>query len=292
MNPSFAALKRPLLGAHMSIAEGVDLSVVRGNSIGCEAIQIFTKPSRNWSSRTYSQEEIERFKSNMKNGTVKIVIAHDSYLLNLGSSNDFLRKRSIGAMIDEMERCEALEIPYLIAHPGSHTGAGEAVGIKHISQALDIVHNTCKGFKSQVTLEITAGQGTNLGCNFDQIKQLIEETKEPERVQVCFDTEHAFASGYDFRTKELYDATFGEFDEKIGLEKLVAFHLNDSKKDLGSRVDRHEHIGKGFLGKEPFRFLMNDARFWGKPMCLETPKNPDLKDDIENLNILKSLIQE
>lgn len=291
MNPSFAALKRPLLGAHMSIAGGVDLAILRGNSIGCEVIQIFTKPSRNWSSRVYSEEEIGRFKTNLKNGTVKIVIAHDSYLLNLGSSNDFLRKRSIEAMIDEMERCEALGIPYLIAHPGSHTGAGEAVGIRLISQSLDIVHQSCKGFMSQVALEITAGQGTNLGCNFDQIKQLIDATKEPERVQVCFDTEHAFASGYDFRTKELYDKTFNEFNEKIGLEKLVAFHLNDSKKDLGSHVDRHEHIGKGYLGIEPFRLIINDIRFLGKPMCLETPKNPDLNEDVENLNILKNLMK-
>ncbi len=291
MNLDFTALKRPLLGAHMSIAEGVDLAVLRGNSIDCEVIQIFTKPSRNWSSRKYSAEEIERFKSHMKTGSVKIVIAHDSYLLNLGSSNDFLRKRSIEAMIDEMERCETLGIPYLIAHPGSHTGSGEDVGIQLISKSLDIVNKSCKGYHCNVALEITAGQGTNLGCNFDQIKRLIEGTAEPERVQVCFDTEHAFASGYDFRTPELYDKTFKEFDEKIGLKKLVAFHLNDSKKELGSRVDRHEHIGKGYLGKEAFRFILNDIRFWGIPMCLETPKNPDLKEDVENLKVLKSLIQ-
>ncbi|MBI2118238.1 MAG: deoxyribonuclease IV [Elusimicrobia bacterium] len=289
MTKKLSNLSKPLLGAHMSIAGGVDKAILAGDSIHCEAIQIFTKSSRQWKASPYSKEEISNFKSYKSKSSIKIVIAHDSYLLNLGSPNDFLRSRSVQAMIDEMERCETLEIPYLIAHPGSHTGAGEKEGIKLIAKSLNEVLDAAKGFNAQITLEITAGQGTNLGYSFDQIGAIIQETKLSDRIQVCFDTEHAFAAGYDIRTPDGYERTFKEFDEKIGLKKLAAFHLNDSKKELGSKVDRHEHIGKGFLGKEPFNLLLNDPRFSGKPMCLETPKGPDLKEDVENLKILKDL---
>lgn len=281
--------RRLLLGAHMSIAGGLDRAIEAGNSIGCAAIQIFTKSSRQWSAKPYSQEEIKKFKDCRKNSSVQIVIAHDSYLLNIGSPDAALRKKSVLAMIDEMERCESLEIPYLIAHPGSHTGAGEIQGIKTIAESLSEIHTVCKGFKTQITLEITAGQGTNLGYSFEQIKAMIDSTSEPEKVKVCFDTEHAFAAGYDLRSQEAYEKTFQQFDEQIGLKNLVAFHLNDSKKDFASRVDRHEQIGKGFIGKEAFRLLLNDPRFRGKPMCLETPKGADLKEDVANLKLLHSL---
>lgn len=283
-------IRRPYLGAHMSIAGGVQNAVLAGESIGCEAIQIFTKSSRQWHAKPYAEEEIKNFKDARKQSGIKIIIAHDSYLLNLGSSADELRKKSIDAMIDEIHRCETLEIPYLIAHPGSHNGNGEEIGIKMIARSLDEVHKACRGFKTQIALEITAGQGSNLGYSFDQIKRMIDSTSESERLKVCFDTEHAFAAGYDIRMKEGYERTFQEFDEKIGLANLVAFHLNDAKKDLGCRVDRHEHIGKGFIGQETFRLLMNDPRFWGKPMCLETPKDEDLKEDIENLTLLRSFL--
>jgi deoxyribonuclease-4 len=189
-----------------------------------------------------------------------------------------------------MERCEVLSIPFLIAHPGAHTGAGEQQGIDNIAHSLDEIHKACPGYRVQVTLEITAGQGTTLGFRFDQIRSIIDTVKESERLRVCFDTQHAFAAGYDIRTKEGYERTFTEFDEKIGLKLLAAFHLNDSKKEFHSRVDRHEHIGKGHIGIEAFRLLMNDQRFWGLPMCLETPKDPDLKEDRDNLKLLRSLI--
>lgn len=280
----------PLLGAHMSIAGGVDKSLLLGKTVDCDAIQIFTKSSRQWAAKPYTKEEIELFELNRKETGIKTVIAHDSYLLNLGSPDGALRKRSITAFIDELERCEILGVSNLVAHPGSHLGAGEDEGIKTIARSLDEVHTACPGYKVKVTLEITAGQGSNLGYRFEQIARMIDATKESDRLRVCFDTEHAFAAGYDIRTREGYERTFTEFDEAIGVEVLAAFHLNDSKKEFNSRVDRHEHIGKGHIGIEAFRLLLNDKRFWGLPMCLETPKGPDLKEDRENLTLLKSLV--
>ncbi len=281
----------PLLGAHMSIAGGVENALLAGARAQCDAIQMFTKSSRQWAAEPYSTEAIQIFqRSQQETGIVK-VIAHDSYLLNLGSPDEGLRKKSIRAFIDEMERCESLAISNLIAHPGAHMGTGEKAGIKRITRSLDQVHKTCSGYQVKVTLEITAGQGTTLGYRFDQIHSIIDGVKQSDRMRVCFDTEHAFAAGYDIRTKASYERTFTEFDESIGLDLLAAFHLNDSKKEFHSRVDRHEHIGKGHIGVEAFRLLMNDQRFWGLPMCLETPKGLDLKEDKENLGLLRSLIQ-
>jgi deoxyribonuclease-4 len=281
----------PLLGAHMSIAGGVGNALIDGKKVECDAIQIFTKSSRQWTAKPYSKEEIAQFHANRKETGITSIVAHDSYLLNLGSPDAGLRKRSIAAFIDELERCEVLGVSNLIAHPGAHVGAGELAGIKAIAKSLDEVHKACPGFKAKVTLEITAGQGSNLGYRFEQIGEIIDATKASDRLRVCFDTEHAFAAGYDIRTKEGYERTFSEFDEAIGLDRLAAFHLNDSKKEFHSRVDRHEHIGKGFIGVVAFRMLMNDKRFWGLPMCLETPKGPDLKEDRENLALLRSLLE-
>jgi deoxyribonuclease IV len=284
-------IRGPLLGAHMSIAGGVGNAFLEGKNVNCDAIQIFTKSSRQWASKPYTKEEIEQFHINRKETGIGAVVAHDSYLLNMGSPDTALRTRSVAAFIDELERCEVLGVTNLIAHPGAHVGAGELDGIKTIAKSLDEVHKACPGYSAKVTLEITAGQGSNLGYRFEQIASMIDATKESERLRVCFDTEHAFAAGYDLRTKEGYERTFGEFDEAIGIKLLAAFHLNDSKKEFNSRVDRHEHIGKGFIGVEAFRLLMNDRRFWGLPMCLETPKGPDLKEDRENLTLLRSLIR-
>jgi deoxyribonuclease-4 len=281
----------PLLGAHMSIAGGVGNAFLAGQKVACEAIQIFTKSSRQWAAKPLAKEEIADFHAKRKETGIAAVVAHDSYLLNLGSPDAGLRKRSVAAFIDEIERCEVLGVSNLIAHPGAHVGAGELEGIKTIAKSLDEVHRSCAEFKVKVTLEITAGQGSNLGYRFEQIGAIIDATKESDRLRVCFDTEHAFAAGYDIRTQEGYEKTFGEFDEAIGIKLLAAFHLNDSKKEFHSRVDRHEHIGQGFIGVEAFRLLMNDKRFWGLPMCLETPKGPDLKEDRENLTLLRSLIQ-
>jgi deoxyribonuclease-4 len=280
----------PLLGAHMSIAGGVDKALLHGRKVDCQAIQIFTRSSRQWAAKPYSKEEINLFRVNRKETRIATVIAHDSYLLNLGSPDEALRRKSLAAFIDELERCETLGVSNLVAHPGAHLGAGEAAGIKTIARSLDEIHRACPGYNTRITLEITAGQGTCLGYRFDQIARMIGDTRQSDRLRVCFDTEHAFAAGYDIRTDEGYERTFAEFDEEIGLDLLAAFHLNDSKKGLNSRVDRHEHIGKGQIGVEGFRRLMNDRRFWDIPMCLETPKGPDLEEDRENLTLLRSLI--
>ena len=264
-------------------------ALLRGQSVGCECIQIFTKSSRQWASKPYPEEEVKTFRERQAEIGIAIVVAHDSYLLNLGAPDERLRKRSIGGFIDELERCEMLGIPNLIAHPGSHVGSGEETGLQTIARSIDEAHTACPGYKVRVTLELTAGQGTNLGCSFEQMRHIFDRVKRNELLRLCFDTEHAFAAGYDLRTDEGYEQTFGELAEAIGIDRLAAFHLNDSKKPFKSRVDRHEHIGKGHMGLEPFRRLLNDPRFAGLPMCLETPKGPDLKEDVENLTTLREL---
>jgi deoxyribonuclease-4 len=282
----------PLLGAHMSIAGGVQNSLLHGRKVACDVIQIFTKSSRQWAAQPYTTDEIRTFHANQKETGIATVVAHDSYLLNLGSPDEELRQKSIRALIDELERCEALSVPYLIAHPGAHLGAGEDEGIKTIAKSLGEIHAACPGLRVKVALEITAGQGSNLGYQFEHIRDILEAASQSDRIRVCFDTQHAFAAGYEIRTRDGYERTFDEFDRLIGIELLAAFHINDSKKEFHSRVDRHEHIGKGCIGVEAFRYLLNDSRFWGIPMCLETPKGPDLKEDQENLALLRSLVKQ
>jgi deoxyribonuclease-4 len=282
--------KGPLLGAHMSIAGGVDNAVLQGKEVGCDTVQLFTKSSRQWVSKPLGKDEIARFHRAKKETGLNTVVAHDSYLYNFAAPDDVLRKKSVAGLIDEMERCEALGVMYLIAHPGAHVGTGEEAGILTIAKSIDEMHKACPGYETKLAIEITAGQGSNLGYRFQQVRQIIDASKNSDQLRVCFDTEHAFAAGYDLRTKEGYERTFAEFDETIGLGLLVAFHLNDAKKDLGCRVDRHEHIVKGFIGLEAFRLLMNDKRFWGLPMCLETPKSDDCHEDRENLATLRNLL--
>lgn len=282
--------KGPLLGAHMSIAGGVDNAVLQGKEVGCDTVQLFTKSSRQWVSKPLGKDEIARFHRAKKETGLNTVVAHDSYLYNFAAPDDVLRKKSVAGLIDEMERCEALGVMYLIAHPGAHVGSGEEAGIQTIAKSIDEMHSACPGYETKLAIEITAGQGSNLGYRFQQVRQIIDASKNSDQLRVCFDTEHAFAAGYDLRTTEGYERTFAEFDETIGLGLLVAFHLNDAKKDLGCRVDRHEHIGKGFIGLEAFRLLMNDRRFWGLPMCLETPKSDDCHEDRENLATLRNLL--
>ncbi len=260
-------------------------------SVGCECLQIFTKTTRQWAAKPYTKEEVAAFREKLAASPLKIVIAHDSYLINLGAPDQTLRKRSIAGFIDEIERCEQLGIPYLVTHPGAHVGSGEEAGIATIAASIDEAHKACPGYRTRVALEITAGQGSNLGYRFDQMGRIFDAVKENQRLSLCFDTEHAFAAGYDLRTDEGYERTFVELDEQVGLDRVVAFHLNDSVKPFHSRVDRHEHIGKGHIGLDAFRRLLNDARFAGIPMCLETPKGPDLKEDLENLATLRSLFE-
>lgn len=283
---------RLLLGAHQSIAGGVERSLERGQEVGCDTIQIFVKSPNRWVSKPLADENVDAFKESVVKTGIWPVFAHALYLINLATPDDALWQKSLDALTDDLERCESLGLPGLVIHPGSHMGSGEEAGIVRIVAALDKVHERLPGYAVQVWLEVTAGQGAHLGYRFDQLRIMIERVKAPERLGICFDTAHAFAAGYELRTRGGYEATWADFGEVLGLNRLKAIHLNDSKKELGSRVDRHEHIGEGLLGLEPFRFLLNDVRFRGIPMTLETDKGPDLVEDRENLEVLRSLIQE
>lgn len=279
-----------LFGAHMSIAGGVDKAIDRAVQVGCDAVQIFTKSSNQWKARPLTPDEVERFRAKLREAGIRSVVAHDSYLINLASSDDALWEKSIAAFREELERCELLGIPYLVTHPGSYGEAGEEVGIRRVAEALNRLHNDLPGYQVKTLLEVTAGQGTSLGYRFEQLAAITERVREPERVAYCFDTCHVFAAGYELRTPEGYAATMEEFDRVLGLDRLLVFHLNDSKRDLGSRIDRHEHIGKGMIGLDGFRHLVNDPRFREHPGLLETEKSPDLHEDVENLRILRSLV--
>jgi deoxyribonuclease-4 len=282
--------KRILLGAHQSIAGGVEKALARGEEVGCDTIQIFVKSPNRWASKPLDEENIVAFKEAVAVTGIWPVFGHSLYLINLATPDDVLWNKSLDALTDDLERCEQLGLPGLVIHPGSHMGSGEEAGIIRIAAALQEVHTRLPGYQVQVWLETTAGQGAHLGYTFDQLRAMIQGVQEPERLGVCFDTAHAFAAGYELRTREGFEATWVEFDAVLGLERLQAIHLNDSMKDLGSRIDRHEHIGQGLLGLEPFRFLLNDPRFRGIPMTLETEKGPDLAEDKENLAVLRSLI--
>ncbi len=282
--------KLPLLGAHQSIAGGVEKSLERGLDVGCDTIQIFVKSPNRWFSKPLETENIRAFKAAVEETGIWPVFAHSLYLVNLATSDDELWNKSLNALTDDLERCEQLGLPGLVMHPGSHKGEGEQVGMDQVIAGLDEVHRRLPGYQVQVWLENTAGQGDHLGYTFDQLRVMLEGVHQPEQLGVCFDTAHAFASGYDLRTRETFDETWDAFHQIVGLDRLKAIHLNDSKRELGSRVDRHEHIGKGELGLEPFRFLLNDPRFLNIPMTLETDKGPDLEEDRENLAVLRSLI--
>ena len=278
------------LGAHMSIAGGVDKAILRGHEVGCETIQIFTRSPRQWRPRVLDEEEILRFYENKQQTGIDPVVAHDCYLINLGSPDEELWQKSMRVFAEELGHCQQLGIPYLVIHPGSHVDTGEDAGSRRIAQALDQAREQVGGQQVEVLLEITAGQGTNLGHNFEQLAQLLDLVADDSWLGICFDTCHAFAAGYELRTREGYEATFGELDELIGLERLKVIHLNDAKGELGSRLDRHQHIGQGKLGLEPFRLLLNDDRFRDLPMVLETPKGPKYEEDRENLRVLRGVI--
>ncbi len=280
----------PKLGAHMSISGGVDTAFARAVEVGCETMQIFTKNSNQWRARKFKEGEVEKYHQQQEETDIAPVIAHDSYLINLATPKDDLWRKSKDAYAEELRRCEVLKIPYLVMHPGSHTGSGEEAGLTRISAALNEIHTATPDYRVLTLLEITAGQGSNLGYSFEQLAEIITRVEEKDRVAICFDTCHAFAAGYEINTEAGYAETWQRFDDILGLERLKAIHLNDAKKGLGSRVDRHEHIGKGKLGLEAFRMLVNDARFQNVPMVLETPKSKDMHEDKENLAVLRELI--
>ncbi|HMQ55218.1 MAG TPA: deoxyribonuclease IV [Anaerolineae bacterium] len=280
-----------LLGAHLSVAGGVDKSFQRAVDLNCTAFQIFTKSNRQWQAKDLTPEEIDRYHQQQQATGITPVVCHASYLLNLGTPDEVLWHKSIEALVIELERCERLKIPYLVLHPGSHVKSGPEAGLARVAQALDIIHDRLSGYEVQVALEISAGQGTSLGSSFEEIRQMIDRTKNPERLAVCFDTCHALVAGYEFRTPETYEAMIQEFDRVIGLDRLKVIHLNDSEKDLGSHVDRHAHIGEGCIGLEAFGYFLNDPRFKTTPFLLETPVDNDPEDNERNLKALRSLIK-
>src|SRR5262249_31653300 len=262
----------PRLGAHLSIAGGLPRAVDRAEASGCEALQIFTKSAGQWRARPLPAEEIARFRARVAETGIRPVVAHNSYLINVAAASPDLRAQSIAALGEELDRAEALGLDGLVMHPGSYTSGTEERGLTLIADALSGLLRARPRGRTTVLLEQTAGQGTNLGCRFEHLAAIFDRMKGSRRVGVCLDTCHLLAAGYDLCTEDGYERTFREFDRLVGLARIKAFHLNDSKKPCGSRVDRHEHIGKGCLGIAPFRRLLNDPRFADLPMLLETPK--------------------
>ncbi|MCX7859069.1 MAG: deoxyribonuclease IV [Chloroflexus sp.] len=281
----------PRFGAHMSISGGVSKSFARGESVGLEAMQIFAKNERQWTAKPISAEEAAAFRAEQERTGIHPVVVHDSYLINLAAPADELREKSIAAFADELERCAQLNIPYLVTHPGAHTGIGEEAGLARVADAINRLLAEGIGGATMILLETTAGQGTALGYRFEHLARLLELIPYHDRVGVCVDTCHIFAAGYDIRDADNYQATFAELDRLVGLERVKCFHLNDSQKDVGSRVDRHAHIGQGCIGVEAFRLLVNDPRFANLPMIIETPKGEDMAEDRMNLALLRSLVQ-
>jgi deoxyribonuclease-4 len=281
----------PILGAHMSIAGGYYKSVLEAKACACDCVQLFTKNNNQWRAKPITDEEVSRFQAELVGNKIAHPISHASYLINLASPDKELWQKSIDAFIVELQRADQLGIPYVVVHPGSYTTSSEALGIQAIARALDEVHRQTPKLLTKTLLETTAGQGSNLGWRFEQLAAMLDKVKAPERVGVCLDTCHIFAAGYPIGTPQEYQATFAEFDRVIGLGQLKAFHLNDSQRELGSRVDRHEHIGRGKMGREPFRHLMQDARFAEVPMYLETPKGEEkgVALDVVNIRLLRRL---
>jgi len=280
----------PRLGAHMSIAGGLHQAFERLRKVRGEALQIFLFNQRQWRVPELTQDQVSRFLSAWEEGGFVPVAAHDSYLINLASPDDELRNRSIEAFAEELRRCKLLGIRYLVAHPGAHCGMGREAGIERFVLGLDKAMEMAEGEGVRVLIETTAGQGTSLGGSLEEISAILQGSRFGELLGVCIDTCHLFAAGFDLGKRDGYNATIDALQETIGLHRILWFHLNDSKGELGSRIDRHAHIGKGKMGLEAFRHLLNDPRFKDHPMVLETPKGKDLKEDRRNLRVLRSLL--
>jgi deoxyribonuclease IV len=281
------------IGAHMSIAGGCDKAVRAAKAVGFVAVQIFTKSNNQWKAPPLTDAHVAAFRGALDECGIVGPVAHNSYLINLGSPDDALWNKSIDAMTVEVERCEALGIGDLVAHPGAHTGSGEEAGLGRVAAGLDEVHRRTRGVATRIALETTAGQGSCLGHRFEHLGRIIGRVAEPERLGVCVDTCHIFAAGYSLATAGEYDGTMDELDRAVGLDRVRVWHLNDSRRERGSRVDRHAGIGLGHLGLEPFRHVVNDPRFRALPLILETPKGTDETGgedlDARNLRVLRQL---
>ena len=285
-----------LLGSHLSIAGGYHKAVEQAAGLGMDCVQIFTKNNNQWRAKPISAQDARLFHAALAKTGIVCPSAHDSYLINLASSDSTLWRQSIDAMVVELRRAHRLGIDHVVAHPGAHVGSGEDAGITRVACALDRVFNRTQKIPTTIALETTAGQGTSLGYRFEHLGQIIARCSFSERLTVCLDTCHVFAAGYPLTPKRKFQQTFRQLDKAVGLDRLVAFHLNDSKRPSGSRVDRHEHIGRGYLGTEPFAHLLKDRRFRNTPMYLETPKTTEPKTglawDTINLRLLRQLAAE
>jgi deoxyribonuclease-4 len=281
-----------IIGAHQSIAGGYYKSVELAHRLKCDCVQLFTKNNNQWRAKELSDEDVRLFRGKLRELGVTHPLAHDSYLINLASPDIGLWMKSVDSFVMEMFRADRLGIPYLVTHPGAYTSSSEEAGIAAVVRALDEVHAQTRGIKTKCLLETTAGQGSCLGCRFEQLAAIIERVQDPDRLGVCVDTCHIFAAGYPISTEKDYKATMRELDKTIGVKLVQAIHLNDSVKPLGSRVDRHAHIGRGMIGKEGFRLLLNDSRFRKVPMYLETPKGEEKGKNLDaiNLRTLRRLI--
>lgn len=280
-----------LLGAHMSTAGGLSTAFDRAQAIGINTMQVFTKNQNRWEQKPAAPEEIARWFAAQEATRIRPVVSHAAYLLNLGTPDDALWEKSVRALVDELTRAEQLGIVGVVFHPGAHMGVGEEAGIARIIAGLDAVHEATPGYRTLTVIETTAGQGTALGYRFEHLQAMLAGVRAPERIGFCFDTCHVFAAGYDIRTAAAYAATMAEFDRLVGIERIRCFHFNDSKKGLGARVDRHDHIGAGLLGLDAFANILNDSRFADAPMILETPKSEDMHEDVENLRVLRGLVR-
>ncbi len=275
----------------MSIAGGVDKAFLRGTEVGCDAMQIFTKNNNQWRAAPLTERAIRANKTNRQRTGIDPILAHDSYLINLASPDKDLHRKSLEALRIEVARAAVLEIPYLIIHPGAHLESGEAEGITRVVVALDTVLEDPQASRVMICLETTAGQGSSLGYRFEHLAAIREGVTRRERVGICVDTCHIFAAGYEIRDQRGYENTLRQLDGVVGLDHVTCIHLNDSQRDLGSRVDRHAHIGRGQIGLEGFRLLVNDPRLQHIPMILETPKGEDpVAADRRNLAVLRSLV--
>jgi len=283
----------PILGAHESIAGGYYKAAERASAVGCDCVQIFTKNNNQWRAKELTDEDAKLFKAALKQHGVTHPLAHDSYLINLASPDPVLWKKSVDSFVMEMFRADRLGIRYLVTHPGAYTSGSEESGIAAVVRALDEVHAQTRGIKTRCLLENTAGQGSCLGCRFEQLAEMIDRVRDPDLLGVCIDTCHLFAAGYPISNEKDYQKTMRALDKTVGRKQVRAFHLNDSAKPFGSRVDRHAHIGRGMIGKEAFRLLLNDRRFSKVPMYIETPKGEEKGKDLDaiNLRTLRKLIK-
>ncbi|MBI2926549.1 MAG: deoxyribonuclease IV [Verrucomicrobia bacterium] len=277
------------LGAHMPTAGGVWKALQRGADVGCEIVQIFVKNNMQWFGRPLRPDELAKYRHELGRSSFSCVFGHTGYLINLAAPPSAKRDKSIQSLLQEIELATTLGLPFLVMHPGSHLDKGADKGLKRVVAGLDEVFRATRKSRVRIALEVTAGQGSCLGHRLGHLADIYARVNQPARLGVCLDTAHLFAAGYDLRAPQGWNAITGEIESLIGLREILACHLNDSKTELGSRVDRHAGIGQGKIGREAFRHIVNDPRFLELPGCLETPKSPDLHEDIENLAVLREL---